>query len=330
MNGNGDAYAMRTPSRAAGRAVGLAMATALGIHCVLAPPSASAQAGGASGAGPLVLEMVPGARSLALGGALWAGGDGAHALFSHPALTTGEGFEVSLRRVGDASHVVGGGSGEWMGGVVALGVASLAYGTSVDSPLDWPRDEHDLLVGGDLDASEFLVAAGFATEVRGTDVGAAAKAVERRVGRLAGSTVAVDLGVARELGPVTAALTVRNLGPGMKLGSRDVPLDARLALAAATRRAPVGPFDVGVAARVERSGAGHVLPGGGVEIAWWPVLRRTFVLRLGAERSVNSDASPLTLGAGFEGDRIRIDYALTHHARGRLEARAHAFALAFR
>ena len=50
------------------------------------------------------------------------------------------------------------------------------------------------------------------------------------------------------------------------------------------------------------------MPGGGIEVAWWPILRRVFIARVGVTRAVQAGESPLTFGAGFAGDRIRIDY----------------------
>ncbi len=279
--------------------------------------------------GPLILDMTFGARSLALGGALWTD-DGAFSIFSHPALLSGEGFGVAHRRLGDATHMAASASRGWLDGTVSAGLSLLTYrGTASGAP-GRPVFVHDLLDRGKGVALEFVAAVGFSRRVRGTMVGMAAKVVEQRMGGVRGSTAAVDIGVGRDLGPVTAALSIQNLGPGMDFGGHAAPLATRIVLGAGTGRTPLGPFDVGAAAQLARSGGGHLIPGGGVEVAWWPILRRTFIVRMGAVRVIDSPASPLTFGAGFEGDRIRIDYALTDHANGRRAARSHVIGLAFR
>ena len=78
-------------------------------------------------------------------------------------------------------------------------------------------------------------------------------------------------------------------------------------------RRPVGPLDIGGAVQVARAGGGEIVPGGGVEIAYWPIVRRVFIVRIGAARVVEGDGLPVTFGAGFEGDRIRVDYSYSEH-----------------
>ena len=248
---------------------------------------------------------------MALGGAFAVGSDGNLALFHHPALIAGEGFGGARQRLGGSTHLALSGSSSWMGGTIAAGVSFLEYGTSADSPLELPREAAALIAGGDRAASEYTAALGFANELFGIDAGVSVKVVGQRLGGLRGSTLAVDVGVAREVGPITGAVTVQNLGRALTLGRYETPLARRLVVGAGTGgRRPVGPFDVGGAVQVARDGRGEIIPGGGLEIAWWPIQRRTFIARIGAVRRIGEDAgSPLTFGAGFEGDRIRIDYA---------------------
>ena len=275
---------------------------------MLAAPVA-AQEG--SRAGPLVLEFPSSARGMALGGAFPVGSDGNLAIFHHPALIAGEGFGGARQRLGGSTHLALSGSGSWMGGTLAAGLSLLEYGTSADSPLELPREAAALIAGGDRAASEYTAAVGFANELFGMDAGVSVKVVGQRLGGLRGSTLAVDVGVARQLGPIAGAVTVQNLGRALKLGRYETPLARRVVVGAGTgNRRPVGPLDVGAAVQVARDGRGEIIPGGGLEIAWWPIQRRIFIARIGAVRRVGEDdGSPLTFGAGFEGDRIRIDYA---------------------
>ena len=290
-----------------------------------------AQSASGRSPGPLVLGLVASARASALGGAFWVGGDGNLAIFGHPALIGGEGFGGTRQRLGGSTHLAFSGSGGWMDGTVAVGVSFLEYGTSADSPLELPREVSELIAGGNRAASEFLAALGFADEVFGADVGVVTKIIGQRLGGLAGSTMAVDVGLGRQIGPVTAAVTVQNLGPGLELGRYEVPLARRVVVGAGSNgRAPVGPFDVGAAFQVAREGDGKIIPGGGVEVAWWPIQRRIFIARIGVVRVEEGDASPITFGAGFEGDRIRLDYAYRDHSHHDLAAAAHQIGIAIR
>lgn len=280
--------------------------------------------------GPLVLKLGASTRAAALGSAFWTG-DGADAVLHHPALIGGEGFGGSRQKIGGATHMVLSGSRGWLGGAVAAGVSFLEYGTGATSPLELPRETAALVGGGDMAASEYVAALGYADEMFGFGVGVAAKLIGQRLGGLWGNTTAVDLGAARDIGRFTAALSVQNLGRALKVGRYEVPLARRVVLGAGSGgRVPVGPLDIGAAVQVAREGDGGIVPGGGVEIAWWPVQRRVFIARIGLRRQMEGQTSPFTFGAGFEGDRIRIDYAYGEYIHEDLGADSHRIGIAFR
>ena len=232
----------------------------------------------------------------------------------------------------------------------------MEYGTRSGSTGDLPNDIRSLADGGPVAASEYMLTAGYATELWGVSVGGAAKLVGQRLGSATGSTAAVDVGAGRDAGPVSLALTVRNLGrdldlrpefnrelpaadgqtPGSALPFLSpvaIPLARRVVLGAATDRAPVGPLDIGVAAEIALDRGGEVVPAGGIEVAWWPILRRVFIGRFGIartgpsghEEAVAPGSADLTFGAGFAGDRIRLDYAYCARGNG-----SHSFGLAWR
>jgi hypothetical protein len=69
-----------------------------------------------------------------------------------------------------------------------------------------------------------------------------------------------------------------------------------------------------------------VLPALGVELAYWPITGRTFFVRGGVRRP-EEGAQPFTLGAGYAGDKIILDYALDPFEGGR---RAHRFGVKWR
>ena len=279
--------------------------------------------------GPLILKLSSSTRAMGLGGAYWAGS--ANAILHHPALIAGEGFGGTRRTIGGATHLALSGSRAWLGGGVAAGISFLQYGTSADTPLELSREVAALIGGGRASASEYVATLGFANELYGVDFGVAAKVVGQSLGGLRGSTVAVDLGVARSIGRISTALSVQNLGRALQLGRYEVPLAKRVVVGAGTGgRAPVGPLDLGGAVQIAREGDGEIVPGGGLEVAWWPVQRRVFIVRIGAVRVAEGDSSPFTFGAGFEGDRIRIDWAYRDYSHDDLRAGSHSIGIAFR
>lgn len=261
------------------------------------------------GNGPLVLELSASTRAAGLGGA-WTGSD-TDAVFHHPALITGGGASLAHQTYGDAAtHITASGGTEWWGGAVAVGVSMLEHGAPSGGLSDLRRDEAALAIAGPVATSAFVASAGYARDVAwGLRGGVVGKMVGLRLGAARATSPAMDLGVSMEAGPVTVAASAQNLGPELDLDGEALPLAHRVVLSAFTERTPLGPLDVGLAAQVVRDGGGEVAPGGGVEIAWWPVVGRTFIFRLGGRAVPDGTASPLSVGGGFAGDRIRIDYS---------------------
>ena len=288
-----------------------------------------------------VLELTTSTRAHALGSAFWPGSG--HAVFHHPSLIPSQGFDLSVGGVynrdddGDRDHdsrdrddghhqadnafyTALSVATQWMGGSVSVGLAVLDSRYSPDIDFGRGRDltpaeRARLAAAARLrrSSTEFVGVVGYTREVVfGIDVGATAKLVGLTAGGQGGRAGALDLGASRDFGRVTAALTVQNMGPDLELAGRHVPLPRRLVLGAGTRgRAPVGPLDIGAALQVAYERGGEIVPGGGVEIAYWPIQRRVFIVRVGAVRVEEGDGLPLTFGAGFEGDRIRVDYGFS-------------------
>lgn len=316
--------------------------------CLLATfaPSAHAQEEERSSTSlrPPILKLTTSARALALGGAFWTGSGGTHAIFHHPALISGQGFDIAVAGHGlrrghngddddhsererdrddgrhrgkDGLHTALSASAPWFGGSVGVGVAVFDHGAALDFDVPEERDRTSApsdrpvtVLQARPAGTEFVAAVGYRREFLGFGVGAAAKVVGQTVGGVRDRTGALDLGVSRGMGRVTAALAVQNLGPDLELRGRPVSLPTRVVLGAGTTgRTAVGPLDIGGAVQVAHERSGEIVPGGGVEIAYWPIQRRVFIVRLGAVRVVEGDGSPVTFGAGFEGDRIRVDYA---------------------
>ncbi|HSJ10206.1 MAG TPA: hypothetical protein VK928_09840, partial [Longimicrobiales bacterium] len=197
----------------------------------------------------------------------------------------------------------------WKGGL-AFGVQSLGFAAADRASGAFTRGEAGLAETGAVSASELVVSAGYGRLVKGFRVGAAVKYIEMRVPDERDATIAADIGVARRIAFVTAGFSARNLGRAPQLDGEDLSLPLMLTLGASTLTAPLGPLDVAGAAAVTYHEDGSVSPHAGVEVSYWPRAGRTFTGRIGVRHRADSDMGPLTLGAGFTGDRIAIDYAM--------------------
>ncbi|HUH12660.1 MAG TPA: hypothetical protein VMK65_06100, partial [Longimicrobiales bacterium] len=135
------------------------------------------------------------------------------------------------------------------------------------------------------------------------------RVLERRTGGGAGDLGAgFDLAVAhRVAGPLWLGVAGQALGAGA-LSGEAAPLRTGLRVSAATRSVPLGPLDVAGAATAGLREGGEVEGGAGLEVAWWPLVGRTFFVRAGARVPEGGDLSP-TLGAAFRGDAIGVEYA---------------------
>lgn len=282
----------------------------------------------ADGRGPTVLELPTGAAEISLGTAAPLSRRGAERIFQNPAAVQGEGFAAGLTRFGtSSSHAHLAGSTEWAGGTLALGVQTLGYSTDATAVTGIPDGPDPLLRSGARDASELVVAGVYARELVGLRWGVGAKLVEQRFGGGKSGTVAWDLGVTRDIGPVTAGAAARNLGWDLERDGATQPLPDRLTLGVSGHGWVVGPLDLGATGALHREAGGAWIPAAGFEVAWWPVIGRTFIGRVGVRRVVDSAADPVTFGAAFIGDALTLEYA--YMGFDGLEA-AHTLALSWR
>lgn len=273
---------------------------------------------------PLVLSVPDDARSAALGGAFMTVSSDATGLFYNPALAARtSGFMLSRAWYGAQgafTQLSGGASSGGRG--LAVGLRALGYGAAQPSPPTNPRlaaSEPGLFgPGGAVQELAATVAA--AMHLFGIPVGVAANLTQVRTGTLRGNTATFDLGVAQSIGPAALGLAIQGLGRGITLGSGaspqeyDAPVRATLNLA--TERAPVGPLDVGGAAVVS-GWNGYFAAGGGLEIAYWPVVGRTFIVRVGVRH--DDDGTRPTFGAAVQLDEIAFAYAFEHFGAGNVQ-----------
>lgn len=263
---------------------------------------------------PLVLQLPATTASVAFGGAFPLADGTSDAVFAHPGvLGNARGAEAGVQ-VWEAGATGASASGalEWWDGAAALGVRTLTYrlpagGAGAGPPTLAAEDR--LFDGDGGPVTELVGAVGYGREIKGVRAGAVGKWIERRVDGRRALTGAADLGLADELRGVTLGLAARNLGPALTRGGREISLPWDVTAGASFSGKPVGPLDLGAAAELAVRADGEVVPAGGLEVAWWPVLGRTFVGRIGLRRVPEGHGDPVSFGAAFYGDAIGLEYA---------------------
>lgn len=259
---------------------------------------------------PLVLQLPANTRALGLGNAYVLSNADNDVIFYQPALVdSARGLGSSAAFYGRSTSYSISAASEWWGGGVAVGVQALSYATGRQRTGAFVRGEAGLGERGDLAVSEHVVSAAYAHGVLGLRVGVVAKLIEQRVPGERDVTGAVDIGVARRIRSVTLGVAAQNIGRQPAFTGEDLDLPMGLTVGAARQSAVVGPLDVTVAASTSVRQDARYGASAGIELGYWPVSGRTFIARIGFRYIDDSAVNPLTLGAGFLGDRIGIDYA---------------------
>jgi hypothetical protein len=285
----------------------------------------------ASGRGPVLLTVPASTRALGMGGAFMIGSTDSDAIFYNAA------FPDRLRGAGAAVQWYGSGATlytmsagvEWWRGGLALGVRALEHGMPSGHPTRFEPQQpgESTLPQAGVHTSERAASLAYARRIRGIGIGVTGHLVEQRVQDEKNIMPAGDVAVGHVLGVVAAGFAVRNIGVSYDLAGTDVALPLTLSLSAAAVGArPVGPLDVWPAVYVDYEIDGDVVPGGGFELSYWPVPGRTFSLRVGGRRAP-AGVRPFTVGAGFTGDRLILDYALVPYDGA---ASAHRFGVRWR
>jgi hypothetical protein len=273
----------------------------VGVLPILTPKAAAQES-------PLLLGLPASTRAAALGNAFPLGSGSAGSLFYHPGLLeSARGMSASVSLYDDNARLLAvAGGGEWWSGGVAIGLQVLDYGAA---PMTRTY-ESALVTEAPQDASEAVISVGYGRALFGIQWGIAGKLVEYRTDGRRDGTAALDAGAAFDLGPVLLAASIQNVGPDLTMAGTDFELPLRGSLAATTDDTQLGPLDIGGTAAVVVDRDGEVAPSVGLEVGWWPVLGRTYLARIGYRRlPADPDAIGVTLGGGFRGDQIRVDYA---------------------
>jgi hypothetical protein len=288
------------------RALGRLAAPLLLALWVALPAALSAQTPGR--AAPL-LELPAGARAVGLGGAAQLGAADSDHMFQHPAYLGVGGFRATAWLVDASGSAISLSTGTGaFGGRVALGVRAAEWtGVSPDASAGGLDGIFDT---GDAGRSTTALTLGYARAIPfDLDLGVTATLVADRVDTSRPRTVAVDVGLGTEVGPLALALTARNLGNDLEFGSTAVPLPTRYEFAAGGYGQQLGPLDLGAAVRAGIRDDDEFVYGGGLELGYYPIQGRTFIARVGGQSVPEGDGAALTLGGSYRGDELTIDYA---------------------
>jgi hypothetical protein len=268
----------------------------------------------------LILRLSASARTLGMGNVGVTGRDD-DVLFYNPAqLVAARGTSLSVEqfstisRVGALSSV-----GRFSTGGIAIGAAFADFRAPGGA---YPIERADLVAGGPNFGSSANLAVGIGQVIKRTRIGLAVKYIDERIGTARNSTVAADIGVARDFFNTAFGLAVQNIGgpfgtmhvlldPSSSSRTRIEPAHAmpvRVTLGAG-RSLPMGEFDVTATAAVSYLHEGFVAPAAGGEIGYSWLDGYSIVARAGARRPERGE-SPFTGGAGFVMDRLAIDYAI--------------------
>lgn len=248
---------------------------------------------------------------MAMGGAFQLTGGRSDAIFYNPSLlTSARGFGMTGETFDRRSNYwTLSGATTWWKGSVGLGLQTLSYSTDAGNVREVALGEADLLTRGTTAASELVATLGYAQEVGGIDWGITVKSIEQRLGGSKDVAIAFDIGASVDLGDIKVGLGAQNLGPDLEVAGTSLELANRVTLGASFQGWNFGPLDLGASAQLSREADGTVIPALGGEIAWWPVIGRTFSGWIGVRRVEDGPADELTFGAAFRGDSFSLEYA---------------------
>ena len=279
---------------------------------LLAPAALSAQTGGVL---PKVTQLPASTRAMALGDSYMMDAGHADVIFYHPALLTGaRGFGLDVQRwAGESSSAAVSGAMPWLGGGIGVGLRTLQYGANGTDAAAAPAGQDHLFATGSVPVSERSATIGYARGVAfDIDFGVGLSLIDERVGTLRQSVVLFDVSVAREIGPVMVGVTVHDLGNKPILDTGAKP--SRVVIGAGSYGQQLGIFDIGYTATLGYDND-VVTYGGGLEIGYWPIQGRTFIVRVGFQDVPDEEfrdavePSPVTMGFAFWGDNLTVEWA---------------------
>lgn len=273
---------------------------------------------------PLILLLPSGPRTLAVGNTGVAGRDDDVIFFNPAQLVIARGFSGSIERYSATS------AGGALSAVTRVSAGGIAIGMRMvdyEAPLDaYPPTRGSMLEPAVGNGTSIEATVGVGQPIKGVRVGVAGKYVEDNAPALRVSRGAVDLGVSKDFfGPYTFALAVQNIGastsvpcattrtctppPGNVVPNPTTPvwLPLRSTFGVQTQR-PVGQLDLMATAAVFMLRTDWFGASGGAELGYSWLSGYSVALRAGARSTLPGEAA-FTAGAGFNMDRLSIDYA---------------------
>lgn len=271
---------------------------------------------------PTILQLPATPRAAVLGAT--AAARDIEAIFGNPALIgVAAGTVAGLARY-DAATALSLASASSLGPFsVGIGAQYLDGTAHTDRVPLW---SYALNLAGHLPMSSVVGAFGLATTFRGLRVGSAVKYATQRMGGVGDERPALDLGLAKDLGRLTAGLTVQNIGAGIHFPATSAQLPLRVAAAVAGYGFTWGPLDLSGTAGASVLPDGLVLPAAGLEIGYVPLEGYNFVARVGLRRPELRAQQPFSFGGSASLDRFSLEYAYEDWDGGR----AHRLALRVR
>lgn len=304
------------------------LAASIVLSAALAMPVGRAcfaqRAGAGGGHAGILLELPSSARALGVADAVTALPLGAASLFYNPAqlaTTARWGANVSVQRhLAGSTLAAGALAGRASGGVMAVGVQALGYGSEpeVRCPLVDPDCTAGDPTGRRVSAGDLVVAAGYARAFGGMRFGIGAKLLRQEIAGEAGTTAAVDLGVAGAVAPwLTLGAAMQHLGRDLRLAGQRAPLPrvARAGVAFMDRRLP-GLEAVAVTLLADalwRDGAAW-RGAGGAELTWRATPAFALAGRAGMTTRATGASRRWGAGGSLVGRRIALDYAFQDFA----------------
>ena len=260
--------------------------------------------------GALALQLPASTRAMALGDAYVATRD-VESLFYNPAQLVGgrTGAAASVQRFGDVGELGSLAGVTSLGSTAGVGVGVQFLGHDM-GPGDYPLAPGSLARDDELRG--WSVAATLAGTIvfRGVRWGLGTKYVADLVDERGDGGFLVDVGAAKEIGPVSLGVAAQNLGVDFNVQSGgDGRLPTRITAGVASGGLPLGPFDVSLLTSVAMRRDTRITPAAGAEFSWSPLDGITGFGRFGVHRPERGAESALSVGTGFTFDRLSVDYA---------------------
>ncbi|NNE71796.1 MAG: hypothetical protein HKN29_15735 [Rhodothermales bacterium] len=144
-----------------------------------------------------------------------------------------------------------------------------------------------------------------AKEIFSVDVGVSVSYVEQTTGSSPERSARLGVGVLRRLGPVDIGASVLGLSIPSDSG---LPERATWRVNASTRSVEVGPLDLLFAGRLQGVD-GELQGGSGFQIAYWPVVGRTFRVLVGHGHDPFTEEVAVSLGASVTLDALTLEWS---------------------